>query len=117
LGYPGVAASCVRWGEPVEGPARALLELVETPESEDRGSALSEAEDFLVCFLAQGTVSSKDVKGAAMAAGITLATLRRARERLGIKSVKLGMDRGWGWTLAAKTLKQVEDAQALIEHL
>ena len=52
-----------------------------------------------------------------MAAGIALATLRRARERLDIKSVKLGLDRGWGWTLAAKTLKQVEDAQALIEHL
>jgi hypothetical protein len=110
LGYPGVAASCVRWGERVEGPARALLELVETPESEGPGSALSEAEDFLVRLLAQGTVSSEDVKGAAIAAGIALATLRRASKRLGVKSVKLGMDRGWGWTLAAKTLKHVEDA-------
>lgn len=109
--YPGIAASCVRWGEPVEGPARALLDMVETPDSEDRGSALSEAEDFLVRFLAQGTVSSKVVVEEAKSLGIALATLRRASKRLGVRSEKLGMTNGWGWTLAPKMPSEPEDAQ------
>lgn len=107
--YPGIAATCVRWGEPVEGSARALLDLVETPESEDRGSAAADAEDFLVRFLAQGTVSSKVVVEKAKSLGIALATLRRASKRLGVRSIKLGMAQGWGWTLEPKMPNEAED--------
>lgn len=109
VGHPGVAASSVRWGEPVEGSARVLLGQVESCDSEDRSSALSEAEEFLVQFLSQGTVSSMVVMEKAKSFGISCATLRRASKKLGVKSVKLGMNQGWGWSLESKMLNRPED--------
>ena len=64
-------------------------------------SALEEAVTYLRQHLAGGEpVASKDIQWAAEAAGIAPATLRRARERLGVMSYKEGIDPGrWYWRL------------------
>jgi hypothetical protein len=43
----------------------------------------------------------------ANASGISTATLRRAKAKLGVGAVKMGMDAGWAWALPASA----EDAQ------
>ena len=68
-------------------------------------SARSEAEDFLREVLANGPAPQKDVKDAAHGAGLAWATVRRAKDRLGVQAqrVSFGLDGTghWVWSLAA----------------
>jgi len=73
------------------------------------GSALREAKDFLLEYLADGPKPQKQIEAAAKDAGITPATLRRARKALDIKPQKHGLREGWTWSLA-------EDAQHEPQH-
>lgn len=68
-------------------------------------SALEEAKQFLreVCVLGR---TAKQVKKQAEEAGISYATLRRAKEELGIKPKKDGQNGPWVWRLP-----DLEDAQ------
>jgi putative DNA primase/helicase len=68
-----------------------------------------EAESFLRELLAHGPVPAKQVKADADDTGLSWTTVRRAKERLGIKPHKAGMDAGWLWSLP-KVLNQGEDA-------
>jgi hypothetical protein len=65
---------------------------------EDR-SAVDEAGDFLRDILDNGPVAARDVDKAARDAGVQPRTLRRAKERLKIRSVKSGMGASWSWVL------------------
>ncbi len=55
-------------------------------------------------MLAAGRCPPTNVKSEAMAAGLSWATVRRAKDQLGVTAAKTALDGGWVWTLA-------EDAQ------
>jgi len=87
----------VRWMGRSEHTTGSLLAV----SSEER-TALAEAADILADILSDEPVGAKDVQGRAADAGISGATLRRAKDRLGVRSVKRAGR--WVWTLP-------EDAQ------
>jgi hypothetical protein len=84
----------------------------DTPAGDDadepEASALAAAAGFLLRVLANGPVPQAAVRADANASGISTATLRRAKVKLGVGAVKKGMDAGWAWALPASA----EDAQA-----
>jgi hypothetical protein len=90
----GIVTSKVEWEpEPVSITANEVL-------AADGGSnrntlAVDEAEAILRELLADGPVPSKTVASDAQEAGLSPATLRRAKANLGIKSYKDGMKGGW----------------------
>jgi hypothetical protein len=61
--------------------------------------ALDVATDFLLELLGNGPVAQNDVAAAAGQQGISKATLRRAKDELGVKSKKLDYGGGWAWYL------------------
>jgi len=64
-----------------------------------RNSRELAAAEFLSSALAGGPLPAREVATKAGAARIPTATLRRAKERLGVRSVKLGLRTGWVWML------------------
>jgi putative DNA primase/helicase len=95
-GYPEISASCVTWGESLEGPASELLAVAEATEDQEERSAQREAEEFLREELIDGRVPAKELVQKARGQGISERTLKRARQNLGVVSRKSG-DR---WYLA-----------------
>ena len=94
----GIVASRACWdSEPVTITANQAL-AAEAAGSEHR-SARAEAEDFLSTTLSNGPISQKQIREAADGAGISWATVRRAKDHLGIKPHKSGMDGPWVWEL------------------
>jgi hypothetical protein len=61
-------------------------------------SAVDEAANFLRQVLAGGPILANEVKGAASAAGISLASIQRAKASLGVKSKKTFTGH-WVWQL------------------
>jgi hypothetical protein len=61
--------------------------------------ALAEARDWLRTFMADGPRSASTVETEAAAAGLSWATVRRAKTALGIRAQKQGMSGGWMWVL------------------
>jgi hypothetical protein len=109
VGGPGkdIVASCVDWEpDPVTITANEAL----AAETGSNGpSPCQEAEAFLRELLADGALPQKQVKADSHAAGLSWATVRRAKARLKIKPYKSGMDGGWLWGLP-KMLNRDEDA-------
>src|SRR5262245_14859167 len=100
-----IVASYVRWdAAPVTISADEALDATE--DKRDRSSRET-AETFLRERLAGGPVLQREVKADAEGAGLAWATVRRAKDRLGIKPEKSGMEGGWVWRLPAT----VEGAQ------
>jgi len=88
--------ACVRWtGASVHTSATLLADA----NDEERG-ALAEAGDVLRDILSEGPVGAKDVERRAGEAGVQQRTLRRAKERLGVRSMKSGRGQ-WEWALPA----------------
>jgi hypothetical protein len=125
VGEPGrgaVVSSCAVWDpEPVTITANEAL-VADAAGSESR-TAREEAEGFLSEILASSPMSAKQVKAQAEAAGMSWGTVRRAKDRMGIKPRKAAMNAGWVWELP-KMLKSHEDAHVLsmstfgkVEHL
>jgi AAA domain-containing protein len=112
VGEPGkgIVASSVAWESGyVHTTADKALQATEV-ESDDREEpALVEAEEFLKCILGKGPVPSKQIEKETKEAGLSSATVRRAKDRLGVKAQKTGMDGGWIWVLP-KMLTSTEDA-------
>lgn len=94
---PSLLATKVTWGNAVFGSPQELLGRIESDPS--HGDALSEAKDFLLSILANGPVALDVIENEAKGAGISKATLRRAKTSLGIKSGKIGFTGGWEWAL------------------
>lgn len=101
----GIPSSFVEW-EPEPIPTTANEALAGDGRS---NLALTEAEYFLQALLAAGPVPSKQLDTEAQEAGVTKATLRRAKAKLGVKSYKDGMMGAWFCALP-KTLNPTEDA-------
>jgi putative DNA primase/helicase len=75
---------------------RSTTDLLNPPKPKDT-SALDEAKEFLRNQLAGGAKTVADVKVAATDAGISDATLNRAKTDLGVKSTKV--ENVWNWAL------------------
>jgi hypothetical protein len=116
--HPGVSASRIVWGAAVEGTARELLA---EPEGENgrQAPARDEAEEFLRELLEPGPVRTEEIKAEAKQAGLTWATVRRAKDAIGAKAARRGYgeDGGWYWMLPEPT--PVKDAHGSLhsEHV
>lgn len=124
-GQSGLFSSYAVWGQPVKGSARELLAESE-PDNDD--GEVAGAEQFLRDTLASGAMPQKEIERECKGAGFSVATLRRAKKRIGIVSKKDGMKGVWFWSLPDKKTEGVhedaEDAQqnrvsifGEIEHL
>jgi len=109
-GYSGLFSSYVLWGNLVEGSARELLAEPDNRKAgENDNSALDDAKDFLQDLLKDGELPQKQIETDAKGAGHAMATVRRAKAKLSIKSVKT--KDGWVWRLPSNIPKEVQDAQ------
>ncbi len=95
---PGLFASRVLWGEAIDGTARELLADAETQPDEQHGERAGAAA-WLREVLAQGPVSSRQIKTDCDGAGFSWRTIQRAQKALGIVAKKEGMKGGWVWRL------------------
>jgi putative DNA primase/helicase len=107
----GIVASRVAWeSEPVTITANEAL--AAEAAGGDQRTARADAEEFLSAILVSGPMAQKEIKEAVEGAGLAWATVRRAKDRLGIKPHKSGMDGPWVWALP-KMLISPEDAHVL----
>ncbi len=99
----GIVASCVDWElEPVTITANEALAAEISGAAETRAPALAEAEAFLTSVLSRGAQCAKDVQRQAEEAGIASKTLRRAREKLGVRVRTEGFQGPSVWELPAQ---------------
>lgn len=96
LGYMIEADGSFRWTGETDITA-SDLQAVE-PNGEDR-SAVEEAVGYLRDALASGARPGKEVQAELRDAGVSDATLRRAKSKLGVLSCKIQMRGGWEWYL------------------
>ena len=115
----GIVASSVLWdSEPVTTTADQALQAVDA-QGNGKGSAGAEAEELLRNALVTGPVAMKDIQAEAKEAGLSWATVRRAKERLGIVAEREshGRDGGGRWTwampLSARCSSPLQDAHPL----
>lgn len=98
----------LRYAGLVVHDADALLGVPGDPE---RRSAIDEADEFLRDLLAKGPVAANEVINSGAQAGISNATLRRAKARLGITPLKSSFDSGWCWVLPSSGQRHEERAE------
>lgn len=104
---PGIEASRICWGGPVQGNARELL--TDADENEDQAPREG-AADFLREVLKDGSMPSKTVRSEAMEAGHTWRTVRRAADELCVIKRKGGMSGGWYWQLPNLSTKNAKES-------
>lgn len=112
-GASGIEASAVLWGEAITGSARELLAAADEPASEGEGGALADAKVWLADCLTDGPKPQSEVMQLAAVDGHSKATIRRAKEALGVKSIKEGMGAGWRWALPSEGAQ--ENAKVLTQ--
>ncbi|MFL9863222.1 AAA family ATPase [Paraburkholderia fungorum] len=103
----GIPSSRVAWGDPVEGSARDILREIEADDLEGEEDAQTRASKFerVRCMLYEWLrpfMSTKEMKAAAAAEGISWRTVERAKDAeietgAKIRAVKQGKDWGWNW--------------------
>lgn len=87
------------WLGMIEGSAKELLNSAELSGS-DNNSVVDTAKEFLIELLSTvDKMSSKDVQAQAKEAGFSLASIRRAQERLNIKPFRPCGEKVWFWSL------------------
>ena len=102
---PGFPATRAKFGAAVEGAARDLFAPMD--EGEDAAPALNEAKKFIRDALADGPKPSQELEKEALKGGIAKATLRRARNALGVSCQKRKLTGIWEWQLAHTELEQL----------
>ncbi|MGE0128069.1 MAG: AAA family ATPase [Blastocatellales bacterium] len=100
--------------------AERILEAAgHTEETSQESNAKDDAEDFLRVVLGDGPRLATDVEREAREAKISMATLRRAKDSLAVRSRKFGGkfggDSKWYWTLPEDA--HAEDAQGSLKML
>jgi putative DNA primase/helicase len=107
---PGIQASRISWGVPLNGTAQELLADPEEEKSQgdDSKDAITLAMDFLVEMLADGLTPVKEVQKQARENGIAPRTLRRASERLQVIRKK-GTGNIWYWKLPKASFEAGDD--------
>ncbi|MHB8115583.1 MAG: AAA family ATPase [Acidithiobacillus ferrivorans] len=99
-GHSDLYASCILWGEALEGSARELAGQIEEEKTSGDEKGLSpreEATEFLLDILSDGPRMQREIVELADQEGIALKTLKRAKKDEGIVSTKLA--NGWQWSL------------------
>jgi hypothetical protein len=104
-----LATSRIAWDS--EAVPMTADEAMQTENTQRSTSAAGQAAEWLRETLTEGPKPATEIFELAAAEAISKKTLRRAREELGIKSVKLGMNGGWMWSLPPKMPNTTEDAQ------
>lgn len=92
-----IQTSGIAWLGDAEGVTAA--DLIAPKKAGEGRDAVAEAMEVLGRLLARGPVASDDVERAREQAGIGERAWRKAKTRLGVKSVKQGLTGGWAWTL------------------
>lgn len=87
------------WLGVIDGAAKELLNTAELSGCENN-SVVDTAKEFLIELLSTvDKMSSKDVQAQAKEAGFSLASIRRAQERLNIKPFRPHGEKSWFWSL------------------
>ena len=111
----GIRAPTIEWeNERVTVSADEILAAVNSNDGEGAG-AMREAVEFLKDALARGAVSQKIIKGDANANGISEASLRRAKVKLGVEAHKDGMAGSWFWRLPTAEDAQTQESLSTFE--
>jgi putative DNA primase/helicase len=99
---PGILAPMVLW----EGATNVTAEEVLNAKLKKDSSAprRNDAEDFLKTVLADGPLPVRRIESEAKDAGLAKATVRRAKDALGVVATKAALDGGWVWELPASEL-------------
>ena len=100
----GIATSRIEWEpEPVTMTANAAL-VARTDHADEQRGERDAAAEWLRDLLGDGPVSTRDVQAEARAAGHSWATIRRAKDVIGVRVQRDGFGKGgaWRWTLPAK---------------
>ena len=100
----GIETSKILWGSLIKGSAKDLL--FDNKEESD-SSAIEECMQYLTEVLSEGKVTSDEVKRDCKEKGISESTLKRAKKKLGVQSVKEGYGKDSVWYF--KPLKDVKD--------
>ena len=108
--YPGIFASSVLWGNPVEGAARELLANADATGEDGEGGTLADAKRFLTDLLSDGAMKAGEVFKEADNAGYSKRSIQRAANAIKVERRKDGMRGGWTWRLAPKMPDMPEDA-------
>jgi hypothetical protein len=107
--FGGIETSRVCWED--ETVVITADEAMAPQEDPEERSTLDGAKQFLTNLLAEGPVSSKQIKADAEGAGFSWRTIQRAQKALDIDACKGGMKEGWLWMLPPKSAKKDEDSQ------
>jgi len=99
----GIFTSRVIWGNKLDGNARELISKAEAIIDDYKdGGSIDDACDFLRSLLVDAPMPAKMVRSEADGAGYSWATIRRAKERLGVEAERHGgiAEGGkWLWAL------------------
>jgi len=90
--------------------AQELLDAPSARSAPEDGRARNRAVAWLADVLKPGSKEQKEVQKLAEEAGISNATLRRAKDALEVRSFKAGMSGPWHWALAEGELDSTQDA-------
>ena len=96
---PGIEGQYIDWGDELVGSAWDIISQAEEREENSQDRAMEAAKDFLRVVLSGGDVLCNEVKEQAQEASIKWATLRRAKDALGVRSTKGKFDGKWYWRL------------------
>ena len=114
---PGIPASRVLWGKAIDGTARELLTEPDAEAGGEDHDDRRDAGDFLRELLADGAISSKQIKIDATEAGFVWRALHRAADRIGVIRRKNGMKGGWFWSLPKMSLSPEDVEGANLSEL
>src|SRR6266851_907986 len=104
------------WDGPSAYSADELL-AAQVPESQEERSKLDEAKSVVLQALAAGPMLSTELEKQAKAAGVSPASLERARQKLGVRAIRT-QDRGqWCWMASLPTRSPGHSTNADLEDL
>jgi hypothetical protein len=92
----GILAPVAMW----EGAVTVTAEEALASDADRRSTsapAREAAEDFLRMILADRPLPVRQIESEAKAAGLAWATVKRAKDALGIRASKTALDGGWVW--------------------
>lgn len=87
------------WKDVVDEEAEIIVAEMDTAGKNFTGSAIQSACEFLSETLQNGPRLATEIETLSEEAGISRATLKRAKKQIGITAKKTGMDAGWIWQL------------------
>jgi hypothetical protein len=93
----GIHAPMVMWEGPTSVTAEDVLNA--RPKKDGSSPRRNDAEAFLKTILADGPLPVRRIESEAKEAGLVMATVRRAKDVLGVKTSKTALDGGWVWEL------------------